>query len=81
MRFLIRNVSNIRSWKTKEPLPMFFVDQEPNDTNKKKYELYQLLGTKIVVESPRKKRIIRQWLRCQDYGIVPKRTAPKHTTV
>nr|XP_012139058.1 PREDICTED: RNA-directed DNA polymerase from mobile element jockey-like [Megachile rotundata] len=32
--FKVRNVTNIRSWKTKEPLPLFFVDQEPNDNNK-----------------------------------------------
>lgn len=66
--FEIRNVVNIRSWKNKEPLPMFFVDQEPNDNNKKIYEIIYLLGTKITVEPPRKKSQTPQCLRCQEYG-------------
>ncbi|KOC63547.1 hypothetical protein WH47_02943, partial [Habropoda laboriosa] len=32
--FKIRNVTNIRSWQTNESLPLFFVDQEPDDNNK-----------------------------------------------
>ena len=65
--FAIRNVSNIRSWKAKEQLPMFFVDQETNDTNKKLYEFSQLQN-KIVVEPSYKERIIPQCPRCHDYG-------------
>lgn len=66
--FQIRNITNIKSWKNKEPLPMFFVDQEPNENNKKIYELKYLLNTKIIVEPPRNKKQIPQCLRCQDYG-------------
>lgn len=66
--FKIRNVTNIRSWKTKEPLPLFFVDQEPNDNNKEIYNLKRLLSTVIEVEPPRKKKEIPQCFRCQKYG-------------
>lgn len=66
--FDIRSVTNIRSWKTKEPLPLFFVDQEPNENNKNIYKINHLLNTKILVEAPRKKKEIPQCTRCQEYG-------------
>lgn len=66
--FEIRNVMNIRSRINKEPLPLFFVDQEPNEENKKIYDIKYLLRTKISVEPPRKKYDIPQCLRCQAYG-------------
>lgn len=66
--FLIRNVVNIRDWKTKNPLPLFFIDQEPNDNNKKIYQITNLLNIKITVEPPRKRNVIPQCLRCQQYG-------------
>lgn len=66
--FQIRNVSNIRSWQTKQPLPLFFIDQEPNENNKNIYKLTNLLGTKITVEAPRKRKEIPQCMRCQQYG-------------
>lgn len=66
--FEIRNVSNVRSWKTKEPLSIFFIDQEPNANNKEIYKLTNLLGTKITVEPPRKRTQIPQCMRCQEYG-------------
>ncbi|KOC66376.1 RNA-directed DNA polymerase from mobile element jockey [Habropoda laboriosa] len=37
--FTIRNVTSIRSWEIKEPLPLFFVHQEPGDNNKEIYKL------------------------------------------
>lgn len=66
--FIIRNVANLRSWKTKQPLPLYFVDQEPNNNNKNIYNLTHLLGTKINVEAPRKRKEIPQCMRCQQYG-------------
>ncbi|KAK2577876.1 hypothetical protein KPH14_002850 [Odynerus spinipes] len=66
--FLIRNVINIRSWRTKEPLPRFFVDQEPSENNKDVYKVVHLLGTKVTVEPPRKRKEIPQCMRCQEYG-------------
>ncbi|XKL67797.1 hypothetical protein PGB90_003288 [Kerria lacca] len=49
----VRNVANIRHHRTKEPLPLFFVDLEPYDSSKKIYELNTLLHQKVRVESPR----------------------------
>lgn len=66
--FRIRNVTNIRSWNTKDPLHLFFVDQEPDAKNKEIYQLKHLLGTKITVEPPRKRKEIPQCQRCQEYG-------------
>ena len=37
--FEIRSVTNIRSWKTKEPFALFFVGQAPGERNKEIYEL------------------------------------------
>lgn len=68
MGFEIRNIMNIRSRINKEPLPLFFVDQEPNEENKKIYDIKYLLHTKILVEPPRKKYDIPQCMRCQEYG-------------
>ena len=68
IEFKIRNVVNIRNWKTKQPLALFFTDQEPSENNKNIYELKSLLGTKIIVEPPRKKREIPQCHRYQEYG-------------
>ena len=43
--FEIRNVTNIRSWKTKESLPLFLVDQALGEKNEEMYELKHLLNT------------------------------------
>ncbi|KAK2579950.1 hypothetical protein KPH14_007630 [Odynerus spinipes] len=77
--FLIRNVINIRSWRTKEPLPRFFVDQEPSENNKDVYKVVHLLGTKVTVEPPRKRKEIPQCMRCQKYGL-PNRIALNRST-
>lgn len=66
--FKIRSVISMLNWKTKELLPMFFVDQEPNKYNKNIYKIQFLQHCKIVVEPPRKKNEIPQCLRCQQYG-------------
>jgi hypothetical protein len=64
----VRNVTNIRHRVTKEPLPMHFVDLEPKDNNKTIYNLDFICNTIITIEAPRKKNIIVQCTRCQDYG-------------
>ena len=63
-----RNITNIRHRVSKEPLPMFFVDLEPQVNNKEIYKLEFLQNTKIRVEAPRIKNSIIQCTRCQDYG-------------
>jgi hypothetical protein len=51
----VRNVLNIRHRVTKEPLPLYFVDLEPQDNNKSIYDLQSLCSMKIAVEAPQKK--------------------------
>ena len=64
----VRNVLNIRQRVTKEPLPLYFADLEPQDNNKNIYDLQLLCNMKIVVEAPRKKNRIVQCTICQSYG-------------
>ncbi len=64
----VRNVANIKHWKTKEPLSLFFVDLEPADNNAKIYDLTSLLHMRIKVESPKPKRTEVQCKRCQAFG-------------
>jgi len=63
-----RNVLNICHRVTKEPLPLYFVDLEPQDNNKNIYDLQILCNMKIFVEAPWKKIHIVQCTRCQCYG-------------
>lgn len=63
-----RNVVNIKNWRTKEPLPLFFNDLEPTKNVKKIYELEYLLYTKIKVEPPRLRKEVVQCMRCQQFG-------------
>lgn len=63
-----RNIHNIIHRGTKKPLPMFFVDLEPNQNNKDIYKIEYLLHQKIKFEAPHIKREIPQCLKCQRYG-------------
>ena len=64
----VRNVLNTRHRVTKEPLPLHFVDLEPQDNNKSTHDLQLLCNMKIAVEVPRKETRIVQCRRCQFYG-------------
>lgn len=64
----VRNVMNVKHGKTKQSLPLFFVDLEPKPNNKDIYDVNALLNAKIEVEPPRKKSMIAQCTRCQRYG-------------
>lgn len=64
----VRNVSNLRSSKSKNPLNLFFIDLEPASNNKDVYNIEFLLNAKIVVEPPRKVTDIVQCKKCQRYG-------------
>lgn len=66
--FEVRNVSNIRHFRTKDPLPLFYVDLEPTENCRKIYDLQILLHQKIRVESPHPKKFIVQCQRCQQFG-------------
>uniref|UniRef100_W8C1S6 Nucleic-acid-binding protein from transposon X-element n=1 Tax=Ceratitis capitata TaxID=7213 RepID=W8C1S6_CERCA len=64
----VRNVFNVKSRITKQPLSMFFVDLEPNANNKDIYELKHLNNAIIKVEPPRQTNDIVQCYRCQEFG-------------
>lgn len=65
--YQIRSVVNVIS-RNKVSLPLHFVDLEPDANNDSIFELKALLHTAIRVEEPRKKRLIVQCTRCQQYG-------------
>lgn len=66
--FACRNVVNIRHWQTKTPLPLFFVDIEPDEHANEIYKVSTLLQSRIKIESPRPKRTVAQCHRCQQLG-------------
>ena len=68
--FEVRNMINIRHKITKEPMPLFFVDLEPNEDNKLIYKKSYLQNCKILVEPPNKNRDIPQCTRCQSSFIL-----------
>ena len=64
----VTNIWNIKQRTTKKPLPLFFVELEPNSNNKDIYKITSLLQCKIKFEAPHKKREIAQCANCQRYG-------------
>lgn len=66
--FNVRNVTNIRHPVHKNPLPLFYVDLEPDTHNKNIFNVTGLLNTIIKVEEPYKTKEIAQCKRCQQYG-------------
>lgn len=66
--FKVRNLVNVKSKVTKQPLSMFFVDLEPHPQNKEIFEVQYLLNCKVQFEPPNKKKEVVQCKRCQNYG-------------
>lgn len=66
--FKVRNLVNVKSNVTKQPLSMFFVDLEPHPQNKEIFEVQYLLNCKVRFEPPLIKKEVVQCKRCQDYG-------------
>ena len=64
----VRNVSCMKSYKTKENLSMFFIDLEPAPNNKDIFYIEYLLNAKIYFEAPYRKNEIVQCKKCQRYG-------------
>jgi len=64
----VRTVTNAISSRTKEALPLFFVELNPNPTNNSIYNLKHLLNTVVKVEEPHPRTDIAQCIRCQAYG-------------
>lgn len=53
---------------TKTPLPIFFVDLEPGQTNSDIFKITSLCYTKVKIEPAHPKKDIPQCHRCQAYG-------------
>ncbi|CAG4982065.1 unnamed protein product [Colias eurytheme] len=64
----VRNIWNIKNRISKQALPMWSIDLEPNVNNKDIYKITSLLHCRIVIEAPRPKREIPQCSNCQEYG-------------
>lgn len=62
--FAVRIVVNIKHWKTKDPLHLFFINLESIEFSESIYKLQYLLYTKVQVESPKLKRDFVQCMRC-----------------
>jgi len=66
--FHVGRVTNVLHKVTKAPLPLFFVDLEPQIQSNDIFQLASLLHTKVRVEEPYKTKIISQRNNCQEYG-------------
>ncbi|KAL4148883.1 hypothetical protein QTP88_003028 [Uroleucon formosanum] len=64
----VKTVANIKRYQTKSPLPMFFVDLNPHESDNNIFSITALLHTKVKIEESHKKREITQCLNCQSYG-------------
>jgi hypothetical protein len=62
------NVWNIKQYRTKQPLSMFFVDLKPAPNNKDVFNVECIQQCKIKFEPPKHKRDISQCVNCQRYG-------------
>lgn len=65
---IVRNIKNVIHPTKKCPLPLFFVDLEPHETNEDIYKLTRLYYTSIAVEEPHKRQDAVQCHRCQQYN-------------
>jgi hypothetical protein len=64
----LRNITNVLQRNPKLPLPLFFIDLEPNINNKDIFKINLLCHSKIKIEEPRINHQPVQCLRCQNYG-------------
>jgi hypothetical protein len=64
----VTNIWNVKQRKTKNPLPIFYVDLKPKANNKDIYKIKLLMNTCVQFEAPYVKREILQCMRCQKYG-------------
>lgn len=52
----VRNVTNVKHHQTKTPLPLFFIDIDPKESNSDIFAITSLLHTKVKIEEPFKKK-------------------------
>jgi hypothetical protein len=64
----VTNIWNIKQYRTKLPLSMFFVELKPVPNIKGIFNVEYIQQCKIKFESPKHKRDIAQCANCQRYG-------------
>lgn len=64
----VRNIANVKSRGSKEPLPMFFVDLEPKPNNKDVYNIHDINKAIVTIEPPKRTDDLVQCHRCQMFG-------------
>lgn len=64
----VTNIWNVKHSRTKQPLPMFFIDLLPAPNNKAIFQVEFLQRCKISFEPPKHSRDIPQCANCQRYG-------------
>lgn len=64
----VMNVSPVRSKRTGNDLPMFYINLKPQDNNKEVYDINRLLSTVVIVEPIRSHKEIPQCVQCQRFG-------------
>lgn len=78
--FDVRRVTNVLHKVTKTPLPLFFVDLEPQIKSKNIFQLTSLLHTKIRKEEPYKTKLLSQTITARS-TVTQKPTAATHQDV
>lgn len=64
----VRYIVNVKSKISKEPLPMFYVDLDPDPDNKNIFNIRYIDNAVVTIEPQRKISDIVQCHRCQEYG-------------
>lgn len=66
--YQVRDVVNVKSRITKQPLSMFFVDLEPHPDNKNIFNIKYIGNAIVSIEAPKKTDDLVQCYRCQQFG-------------
>ncbi|CAG5030610.1 unnamed protein product [Parnassius apollo] len=64
----VRQIVNVLHRTTKEKLPLYFVDLEPQANNKDIFSIKYINHVKVTIEAPYKKKEVLQCKRCQRFG-------------
>lgn len=64
----VKNIACLRSKRTGQDLPMFFIGLKNDSNNKTIYKIDRLLNMVVTVEPPRTQKAIPQCERCQRFG-------------
>jgi hypothetical protein len=65
---MVTNIWNIKQYRTKQPLSVFFKELKPPPNNKDIFNVEYIQQCKIKFEPPKHKRDIAQCENCQGYG-------------